>query len=89
MRVGNAHASMEREKGRRCAMAAMRTTSLAPVLPRIAPNGNCVVRLAVPGLARQELEIEIAAHVVPMRDGAAAEVPARRRFRVNADASGV
>ncbi len=52
-------------------MTAMRTMGLAPVLPpeaSVAQSANeYVVHLAVPGFAREELEVEIAGRFVTVR----------------------
>ena len=52
-------------------MTAMRTMGLAPVLPPEASvdmsTNEYVVHLAVPGFAREELEVEIADRVVTVR----------------------
>ena len=51
-------------------MAAMRTMGLAPVFPPNArvdeSKGEYVVRLPVPGFAREEIELEIADRVVSL-----------------------
>jgi HSP20 family molecular chaperone IbpA len=52
-------------------MAAMHTMGLAPALPAettvTKTTGEYVVSLPVPGFARQELEVEIADHVLTVR----------------------
>ena len=71
-------------------MTAMRTTGLAPVRPPEAqvdgsPN-EYVVHLAVPGFAREELEVEIAGRTVTVRgdqiEAGAGEEPFRLHERV-------
>jgi HSP20 family protein len=52
-------------------MTAMRTMGLAPVLPPVASveqsTKEYVVRLAVPGFAQEELEVEVTGRVVRVR----------------------